>query len=142
MQGLLDANRSVAIKIKHRPTAPARTRATVIVHTEGGNPLFISLRGEAIYPRVCLSDSTVDLGTIFLAVPVTRRLFMRNVTLLPTTRFSWQSASGGPLSVAGSPVVSVNFSVVSGELGPDDTVPVDFTVEALTLGEERDDDDR
>jgi hypothetical protein len=142
VQGLLDANRSVIIKIKHKPTAPARTRATVIVHTEGGNPLYISLRGEAIYPKVSLSDSTVDLGTIFLAVPVTRRLFMRNRTLLPTTRFSWQSAASGPLSVASSPVISIKFTVVNGALGPDDTVPVDFTVEALTLGDPGEDDDR
>lgn len=42
----------------------------------------------------------------------------------------------------GSPVISISFSVVEDDLGPDETVPVDFVVEALTLGEEDPGDDR
>jgi hypothetical protein len=52
------------------------------------------------------------------------------------------ATQNGPLAKRGSPVITISFKVTEGELGPNESVPVEFTIEAVTLGEGDEDDTR
>lgn len=77
----------------------------------------------------------MDLGTIFLAVPVTRMIKLRNLTLLPSTLYKWDVQSANTLRNPKSSAFRLEILTPEGSLGPDEEVPVQIHLEALDLGE-------
>ncbi len=77
----------------------------------------------------------VDLGTIFLAVPVTRTIKLRNLTLLPSTSYKWDVHSANELRTDKSAAFRLELLTQEGSLGPDEEVSVQINLEALDLGE-------
>jgi len=83
----------------------------------------------------CCAVRQVDLGTIFLAVPVTRTIKLRNLTLLPSTLYRWDVQSANTLRTPKSSAFRLEITTPDGSLGPDEEVPVQIHLEALDLGE-------
>ncbi|EKX39969.1 hypothetical protein GUITHDRAFT_143127 [Guillardia theta CCMP2712] len=133
--GILDAGKTATVEVEFRPEEPERMRSTLVVEVEGGQTEFLSLRGEVVFSKVCLDTSVLDLGTIFLAVPVTRRITMRNLTLLPSTPFRWDMRTIEALRDPSTASFKLQFRVVEGILGPEEEQQVDMTIEAISLGE-------
>lgn len=118
--GILDAGKTATVEVEFRPEEPERMRSTLVVEVEGGQTEFLSLRGEVVFSKVCLDTSVLDLGTIFLAVPVTRRITMRNLTLLPSTPFRWDMRTIEALRDPSTASFKLQFRVVEGILGPEE----------------------
>eukprot|EP00960_Hanusia_phi_P054401 762640-Hanusia_phi.AAC.1 len=132
---MLDAGKSTTVEVEFAPEEPERMRSTLVLEVEGGHTEFLSLRGEVVFSKVCLDTSVVDLGTIFLAVPVTRRISMKNLTLLPSTPFRWDMQTLEALRDTRTASFKLQFKVVEGILGPEEQQQVDMTIEAVSLGE-------
>jgi len=83
----------------------------------------------------CGCDVQVDLGTIFLAVPVTRTIKLRNLTLLSSTMYRWDVQSANTLRTPKSSAFRLEVQAPDGSLGPDEEAEVEMYIEALDLGE-------
>lgn len=77
------------IKIRYHPTTPDSLRVGLVLKVKDGDPEYLVLRGEAQSPKVCLSHNLFDLANGFVGVPITRSVFMKNLTLIPT-QFVWE----------------------------------------------------
>ena len=134
-KGLLDSEKSITVTVEFSPTEPQRTRCTMVLEVDGGITQYMRIRAEVVNAQVCLSTNVVDLGTIFLAVPVSRTIKLRNLTLLPSTQYKWDVQSANALRTAKSSAFRLDVLAPEGALGPDEEVDVEVHVEALDLGE-------
>lgn len=134
-KGMLEFGRSLTVTVQFSPTEPQRSRCTLVLEVDGGITQYMTIRAEVVHSQVCLSTNVVDLGTIFLAVPVTRTIKLRNLTLLPSTTYRWDVQSADPLRTEKSASFRLEITSPEGSLGPDEEVPVEIHVEALDLGQ-------
>ena len=81
---------------------PHRVRELLRVSTVGSPPLFVRVRGEVQAPLVYVDDTTLDLGTAFVGVPVYRTIALTNLSNL-LARFSWDGYLGTDRALTNEP---------------------------------------
>ncbi|KAH8074054.1 hypothetical protein JL721_2613 [Aureococcus anophagefferens] len=110
---------------------PQRLRAHARVDVRSGRaaaePQFMSLRGEVQAPKVYLTETDVDLGVVYVGVPVTRSLRLVNLSNL-STRFKWERPGGA------SSTFDLGFSPPSDVLDAKQVCDVTMTFCALSAG--------
>ncbi|KAH8098425.1 hypothetical protein JL720_1368 [Aureococcus anophagefferens] len=109
---------------------PQRLRAHARVDVRSGRaaaePQFMSLRGEVQAPKVYLTETDVDLGVVYVGVPVTRSLRLVNLSNL--SRFKWERPGGA------SSTFDLGFSPPSDVLDAKQVCDVTMTFCALSAG--------
>eukprot|EP00294_Goniomonas_avonlea_P007722 CAMPEP_0114542258 /NCGR_PEP_ID=MMETSP0114-20121206/1745_1 /TAXON_ID=31324 /ORGANISM="Goniomonas sp, Strain m" /LENGTH=1773 /DNA_ID=CAMNT_0001726555 /DNA_START=29 /DNA_END=5350 /DNA_ORIENTATION=+ len=130
--GSLEPGVKATIKVKLHSQRCRRLRGVVVASVEGGKKKFVGVRAEVQQPHVCLSINQLSLGPIFVRVPTTRVITIRNLTLLPTT-FKWDKTQFN-CGDADAPKYTITFSKSQGSLGPLQSVDVNMTVTGLHTG--------
>eukprot|EP00041_Stephanoeca_diplocostata_P035006 m.1216981 g.1216981 ORF g.1216981 m.1216981 type:complete len:1802 (+) comp24616_c0_seq2:80-5485(+) len=73
------------ITVTFHPTVDATgvLNEELVFCAHDGSTQSVRIVGESIAPRVCLDTCTVDFGVVYVGVPATRVVQLRNLTLLP-----------------------------------------------------------
>eukprot|EP01029_Cantina_marsupialis_P009266 TRINITY_DN2163_c0_g2_i1.p1 TRINITY_DN2163_c0_g2~~TRINITY_DN2163_c0_g2_i1.p1 ORF type:complete len:1860 (+),score=588.60 TRINITY_DN2163_c0_g2_i1:96-5675(+) len=84
--GTLLPDESITIDIIcNAGTVPERFRGLLQCHVSGGDSRCISLGAEVQSPKVALSVSVIEFGTVFVNVPVSAELEISNLSNLPAS---------------------------------------------------------
>eukprot|EP00698_Gefionella_okellyi_P026218 TRINITY_DN9911_c0_g1_i1.p1 TRINITY_DN9911_c0_g1~~TRINITY_DN9911_c0_g1_i1.p1 ORF type:complete len:1359 (-),score=249.35 TRINITY_DN9911_c0_g1_i1:815-4642(-) len=84
----IPAEKTASVEVVFAPTTCRQVRTAIEAHVENGETLFLRLHADVQQSKVCLVDSLVSLGELFVGVTKTVKVRMQNLSMLPA-RFSW-----------------------------------------------------
>jgi hypothetical protein len=126
---VLPANGEIELECTLRATRAGAYRGVVSVFSGGRRSAgaVAHARADVLDPRAALDVTRVDLGVVYVGVPTTRVVTLKNMTMLPAA-FKWSDA---PLVVGeddedGDGAIHVECDVWKGELAPGGTMAVRF----------------
>ncbi|XP_075260497.1 deleted in lung and esophageal cancer protein 1-like [Convolutriloba macropyga] len=91
--GVLAPLGSSEIELKYKPSNEEKLDVIGRLEVENGEESFVKIVGESQKPTLCLLNCEVNLGLVYMSVPVSTHVQLCNLTDF-TTSFRWGEATG------------------------------------------------
>ena len=124
--GVLPPHGETEVECTLRPSFVGQYRSLVHVISAGKTKgAVVHARADILDPKAALSTTKVQLGVTYVGVPVTREVFVQNLTMLPAA-FRWSASPEAEDSVSKN-AMHVNCSTLRGEIAPGGKQAIRFT---------------